>query len=92
MREFKIDEESKGGKDERTKLITEKDRQKVFSPLPPLFKKPFEKCHIFFFYGKKRANEQNHRRKEEEEKKKRAVKAILLRIKPSPPVIFLWPD
>ena len=32
MREFKIDEESKGGKDERTKLITEKDRQKVTSP------------------------------------------------------------
>jgi len=28
VREFKIDEESKGGKDERTKLITEKDRQK----------------------------------------------------------------
>jgi len=28
VRDFKIDEESKGGKDERTKLITEKDRQK----------------------------------------------------------------
>jgi len=28
VREFKIDEEAKGGKDERTKLITEKDRQK----------------------------------------------------------------
>jgi len=28
VREFKIDDESKGGKDERTKLITEKDRLK----------------------------------------------------------------
>jgi V-type H+-transporting ATPase subunit C len=28
VREYKIDEESKGGKDERTKLITEKDRLK----------------------------------------------------------------
>jgi len=28
VREFKVDEEAKGGKEERTKLITEKDRQK----------------------------------------------------------------